>query len=121
MAFVHIGSAAEAEISINFFDRDDVSGCSPRLDQTRGGRALMDPPYWPALMRPDTLRSYLDCRSDSDFARRMKALRDRGYPGMDETLGRHVKAVVDQYLSGENASREARKQRMLKAARGEAA
>jgi hypothetical protein len=51
----------------------------------------------------------------------MKALRDRGYPGMDEKLGRHVKAVVDQYLSGENASREARKQRMLRAARGEAA
>jgi hypothetical protein len=78
-------------------------------------------PCWPALMRASTLRAYLDCRSDSDFARRLKALKERGYPGMDEKLGRHVKATVDRYLSAEDAGREASKQRMLRAARGEAA
>jgi hypothetical protein len=119
---MHVRSAAnKAGIRIKSFRRDGVSLCSTLQDQAEGERELTDPPYWPALMRPDTLRAYLDCRSDSDFARRMKALRDRGYPGMDEKLGRHVKAVVDQYLSGENASREVRKQRMLRAARGEAA
>jgi hypothetical protein len=119
---MHVRAAAnDGGIGITSFYRDGIILCSARQDQGRGERELTDPPYWPALMRPDTLRAYLDCRSDSDFARRMKALRDRGYPGMDEKLGRHVKAVVDQYLSGENASREARKQRMLRAARGEAA
>lgn len=55
-------------------------------------------PDWPALMRPETLRAYLDCRSDSDFARRMRAMAERGYPGMDPHYKRHIKAVVDQYI-----------------------
>jgi len=78
-------------------------------------------PDWPALMRPETLRAYLDCRSDSDFARRMKALKERGYPGMDEALGRHIKAVVDIYLNLEGSTAEARKKRMMERARGQAA
>lgn len=84
---------------------------------------MTDPvaPDWPALMRTATLRAYLDCRSDSDFARRLKALKERGYPGMDEKLGRHVKAVVDRYLTDETSSAEARKARMREAARGKAA
>lgn len=64
---------------------------------------MTDLPDWPALMRPETLRAYLDCRSDSDFARRMKRLKDRGYPGMDRQLQRHVKAVVDQYINPDDS------------------
>jgi hypothetical protein len=80
---------------------------------------MTDLPDWPALMWPETLRAYLDFRSDSDLAWRMMALKARGYPGMDEKLGCHVKAVVDQYLSSERASAEARKSVMRRAARGE--
>jgi hypothetical protein len=78
-------------------------------------------PDWPALMRPETLKAYLDCRSDSDFARKLRELEKRGYPGIDPHLHRHVKAVVDLYLSSDGAAAETRKARMLKAARGEAA
>lgn len=63
---------------------------------------MSERPHWPALMRPDTLREYLDCRSESDFARRMAELRGRGYPGWDDGLKRHVKAVVDQYINPED-------------------
>jgi hypothetical protein len=108
-----------------------ASGCSPtsRMSvesslNTTVPRILMmvtmsDLPDWSALMRPETLRAYLDCRSDSDLAWRMKALKARGYPGMDEKLGRHVKAVVDQYLFGEHPSAKARKSAMRRPARGE--
>lgn len=78
-------------------------------------------PDWPALMRPDTLKAYLDCRSDSDFARKLRELENRGYPGMDPVLHRHVKAIVDRYLAPGGGDAEARKARMLRAARGEAA
>lgn len=75
-------------------------------------------PDWPAAMRVDTLRAYLDCRSDSDFARKLKELEARGYPGEDPLLHRHIRAVVDQYLTPEAATRAARKARMLEKARG---
>ena len=63
-------------------------------------------PDWPALMRPETLRAYLDCRSASDFARMMKRLKDRGYPGVDPFCKRHVRAVVDKYISPNDAVRD---------------
>jgi len=102
-----------------------ASGCSPtwRMSvesslNTTVPRILMmvpmsDLPDWSALMRPETLRAYLDCRSDSDLA-----LADEGAEG--SRVSRHGrKAVVDQYLSGERASAEARKSAMRRPARGE--
>lgn len=62
-------------------------------------------PFWPAMMRPDTLRAYLDCRSDSDFSRMMAKLRKRGYPGIDPIYNRHIKEIVDRYLPGEHKRR----------------
>ena len=77
-------------------------------------------PSWPALMRPDTLKAYLDCRSDTDFARKLQVLVERrGYPGMDRLLHRHVKEIVDRYIDDEGSERERRKVEMRKAARGE--
>lgn len=76
---------------------------------------------WPALMRPDTLKAYLDCRSDSDFARKLKELERRGYPGMDPFFHRHIKDVVDRYFKPDTADREKQKADMRKAARGEVA
>lgn len=75
---------------------------------------------WPALMRPDTLRAYLDCRSDSDFSRKMRTLKKRGYPGPDQETNRHVKDVVDRYLIPQADEAEQQKQRMLEDARGAA-
>jgi hypothetical protein len=83
-----------------------------RLDALEGTR------QWPALMRPSTLRAYLDVRSDSSFARMLRVLKKRGYPGPDPVTHRHVKAVVDRYLDRISSDVEARKLRMLKAARG---
>lgn len=62
-------------------------------------RAEITMPDWPAAMRTATLRAYLDCRSDSDFAREMERLRAKGYPGADPVLKRHIRAIVDRYLS----------------------
>lgn len=61
----------------------------------------VQPPDWPALMRADTLRAYLDCRSDSDFARMMQRLKARGYPGPDPVSKRHVRTVVDRFISAD--------------------
>jgi hypothetical protein len=82
-----------------------------RLDALEGTR------QWPALMRPSTLRAYLDCRSDSDFARRMRTLKKRGYPGPDPATHRHVKDVVDRYLVPVTTAREEARRRILRAAR----
>jgi hypothetical protein len=75
---------------------------------------------WPSLMRPRTLKAYLDCRSDSDFSRKLKVLAERGYPGIDPDLHRHHKVLVDQFLDLEKAGRAERKASMLRAARGKA-
>ena len=69
-------------------------------------------------MRTSTLRAYLDCYSDSDLPRRLKVLKARGYSGKDKALGRHVKAIVDRYLTVEDAGRETSKERMRSALRG---
>jgi hypothetical protein len=74
---------------------------------------------WPELMRPDTLMAYLDCRSVADYYRKFRVLEERGYPGMDPDLHRHRKSLIDQYLDSDRGSIEARKQRMLRAARRE--
>lgn len=64
------------------------------------------PPDWPALMRPETLRAYLDCRSDSDFARMMKRLRAKGYPGPDPVSKRHVRVIIDRFINPDDAARD---------------
>jgi hypothetical protein len=69
-------------------------------------------------MRPDTLAAYLDCRSYSDLARKLKVLKKRGYPGIDSDLHRHHKAKVDRFLDPDAVDRERRKKRMLEEARG---
>lgn len=65
-----------------------------------------DKPFWPALMRADTLKAYLDCRSDSDFSRMMAKLRKKGYPGADPVYHRHIKDIVDRYLPGDHKRRK---------------
>lgn len=71
-------------------------------------------------MRPATLREYLDCHSYSDFGRRLKELQRRGYPGMDRQLKRHVKELVDSYLSSkadDKIKHQQNKSEMMKAIR----
>jgi len=74
------------------------------------------PHAWPAAMRADTLKAYLDCRSDADFARKLKELRSRGYPGKDPVLNRHIREVVDRYLTNDRARGARIKREMLGAA-----
>jgi hypothetical protein len=76
-------------------------------------------PAWPALMSRETLMAYLDCKSPSTFARVTRELKRRGYPGPDQSTHRHVREVIDRYLSPAPTEKEARRQRMLRAARGE--
>ena len=66
----------------------------------------VESPDWPALMRTDTLRAYLDCRSDSDFARLMKRLKAKGYPGPDPISKRHVRTVIDRYINPDDSVRD---------------
>jgi hypothetical protein len=69
-------------------------------------------------MRPDTLASYLDCRSDSDFYRKCKALESLGYPGPDPVLGRHIKERVDGILAGGKGLVEEQKGKKSQSAAG---
>ena len=75
-------------------------------------------PGWPGAMRPDTLASYLDCRSDSDFQRKYKALERLGYPGPDPVLGRHIKERVDSILAGGKGHVEEQKGKKSQSAAG---